>query len=462
MKDEEILIAKQKAMNKFPYYGPVLARSRVEEDNNIDTMCINNRLCIKYNSKFFLGLNDEDRMAVVTHECMHAVSDHHHRWLVNPWRGKASFTLANIAMDMEINQHLKDDCSGSFLQNAWTPDKMEYPEGKSFEWYLDMIMQDIENDRKQNPQNGNGQGQGNSNQNGESGEDDDNDSNQSNGGGSGSNRPMSNQTKKNIRDMRNHQDQYEQIKEAIKDALSKTTSNLDMTNAEETDTESQQELQDVINECKEAMKGIGSEHRFSDVIRKVPPKRYDWRKVLTSLILSRRDSICRGRDKMTFTRVNRRMAGMNSDVIFSEKYSETKVFNLVVGIDVSGSMGELTTEMYSRLKTINSQTGGNNHITVVECDCDICNVMMDFEPCVNEIKSSAGGGTDMEAIPRWVANMVEQKKMKEPDLIIIMTDNFVSWSEKGHPKFGKKTVVLTNNPDAAECPYKMYEVIIDN
>lgn len=452
MKDLEILTAKQRAMNKFPYYGPVLARSRVKENGKCPTMSMSNRLVIEYNPQFFNKLSENAKIILVTHECMHAMSDHHHRWFVHPLRGKVSFTLANIAMDMEINQHLEKEEPDWMQENAWLPSKMDYPNGKSFEYYLDLMMQDIEEDRKKYPSMS-------SNSNDDKSDDNDSDSQNSEGSNeSDSADNLDPKSKEGLaHQMRIHQDEYERVKQTVMDALSKTTNNINMDNVEKTDAEAQSELQDVIEECKEAMKGIGHDSCISEIIRNVPRKKYDWSKLLKSLIMTKKDDITRGRDRMTFTRVNRRLAGLNSDIIFSEKYSENKTFNLVVGIDVSGSMGNLVNEMYSRLKSIDSCKGEKSHITVVECDTQIINVMKDFEPYNNKIKSAAGGGTDMEEIPRWVEKMVEAKEMEEPDLIVIMTDNYVPWT--GESKYKKKIAVLSDTI-TEDCPYKQYEIII--
>ena len=442
MKDERMLIAKKQAGDKYPYYGPVLVRTRPTEvdESKCSTMCINNRFVLQYNPKFIAPLSNDQLESRYVHEVMHPMSDHFHRSLVYQKETvngkKVSFTILNIGMDMEINQYLvKEDIS--IGEDGWIPSKLGYPDGKKFEDYVDMMMKDIEQDRFNCP-----------NPN----------SNIDENGNGDPNEQLGSKKEELIRQLRNHQDAYESLKKVIHDAIGASTDNIDMTNAEETDAETQAEIQDVLNEVKENAKAMSLQgHGGENIIRKVPRKKYDWKKVLASLVRNKVDAISRGRDKSTFTKVNRRLAGMNSDIIFSHKYSEDKTFNLVVGIDVSGSMGDLVNEMYSRLKSIDTAGGNKSHITVVECDTDITKVMVDFKPYTDAIESTNGGGTDMESIPRWVKKMVDDKKLDEPDLIVIMTDNYCSWSSK--PLFPKKTVVLTNNI-TEDCRYKQYEITL--
>jgi predicted metal-dependent peptidase len=431
--DEEILNAKIEASKKFIYYAPALIRSRVKSDDSIPTMGINQRGIIFYNKKFFNSLSRDQAVLLVTHEIMHLINDHHHREFRHPDYKKLSHTLFNISQDIEINQYLEDEDKDFFNKEGWTPEKMNYPRGKAFEEYLEYMKQDIENDRQQNPNLSQEQMESDMNK-----------------------EPKTPQDR--VRQMRIHEDTYTKIKQDIEDALSKSTNHTNMDKVGENEVEVSQELRDLINECIEKSKAAGKGHQFTEIKREVPTKTYDWKTVLKSLISNRDANISRGRDRFTYTKLNRRMTSVSKDVIFPEKFSIDKTFSIVVGIDISGSMGNLVNEMYSRLKSIQRVMENNSHIITVECDTDICSVNMDFQPYANTINSNMGGGTDMEAIPRWVEDMVSEKKIEEPDLIVIMTDNFVPW--QGKSKYKNKIAVITNNVDET-CPYKQYKVVFD-
>ena len=99
------------------------------------------------------------------------------------------------------------------------------------------------------------------------------------------------------------------------------------------------------------------------------------------------------------------------------------------------------------------------HITVAECDTEVGNVIEDFNTESRTINSCSGGGTNMDAIIRWVDDEVKTKKRVKPDLIIICTDNEVYW-DTPDPEWKNKVVVLTNNVSNS-CPYKQYDTIFE-
>lgn len=434
--NKTIEIAKNRAKDKFPYYSPVLM-ARTVESNEVPTMGITRSLVIYYN-KDFVDNNSNNLPSLLVHEGMHVVYDHHRRFEISQHFGKVSPLIANIAMDMEINQYLKEE-SSYIMKNGWLPSMMDYPEGRAFEDYLSMLLSDME-DQKGKSSSGSGS---NSNSSGNGSQTDSYDS-------------PSDMSKDEILDQLNNIQELFKMGQKLSGGLSKSVNEIIMDKGGNSDNE---ELVDTLKqEIDELIKqgGCGSSEGFSKITREIVAKKYDWKQVLSAVIKNRVSGRKNGRNNTTYTEVNRRLSSL-SNIIFPNHYDEVLTYNLVVGIDTSGSMGSLVDEMYARLKSIQKSIDCELKLTVVECDCAIQKVFSNFNLNSKKIESQGFGGTDMEEIPRWVEKQISERKMKEPDQIIIMTDNYCSWT--GASKLKKKISVLTNNR-SDDCPYKQYDVVI--
>ena len=141
---------------------------------------------------------------------------------------------------------------------------------------------------------------------------------------------------------------------------------------------------------------------------------------------------------------------MDSEIIYPARIDYVTELNLIVGMDVSGSMSGLTEKMYGVMKSITDTDDLTVKITILECDTAVCRVIEDFNLCADEVESTDGGGTDMGAISVWI-----KEHHLDPDLIVIMTDNYTDWNPV---LFEDKTVVLTNHK-TEECPYRQFEVV---
>lgn len=111
-----------------------------------------------YNPKFFQGLTDGEKAAVIKHEYYHLVFDH---VTTRKPEDKNLNQVWNIAADLAINSHLVD----SLPEFCCIPEKgkfKDYPNGKSAEWYFQKLMND-ENIVKKDGKGGKGQGEGDDN-----------------------------------------------------------------------------------------------------------------------------------------------------------------------------------------------------------------------------------------------------------------------------------------------------------
>jgi len=119
----------------FPYYYPAVTRLRFRKDNeNTPTMSINCSLVIYYNEEFVKNLNHEELRAVVLHEILHYINGHHARYMNNSLRKTLPFDIHNIAMDIEVNEFIKD-----LPKDSYRAKDFDFPERKSYEEYLLLI-----------------------------------------------------------------------------------------------------------------------------------------------------------------------------------------------------------------------------------------------------------------------------------------------------------------------------------
>lgn len=460
-----ILEASGKVSKKFPYYGPALSRCRYVLDNkHCPTLGMSQNMVIAYNEKFVKSLNADELQMILVHEILHYLSNHHARAKVQDENNPniiGGHETHNVAMDIEINQYLTDECD-YIKDDGMTPEKFGYPKGKTYEEYLRMLITDLEkrkdelskSGKLQQMQNSIGQaiqdamtgssGSSGSPGSGSTGND------QSNGSGNADPNDCKDPTgcsKEEILDSIIAGDILKNTKVQFSDAdeSSKATSKV-------------KQVAGACDAAKQRADGIGNSSSFSALVREVPKKKYPWKSVLKNVLRSRVESKCKGCDCKTYTEYNRRLSGVSKDIIFGTKYSEYKSYDLIIGVDVSGSMGDLTTQMYSYIKSIRDHLSDDAelHVTIAECDTEVGNVLEDFDTETKSVKSCSGGGTDMDAIVRWVDDQVSNKKRKSPDLIIIMTDNEVSWGDP-NPKWKNKIIVMTDQP-GTHCPYKQYDV----
>lgn len=425
-----------KASKEYIYYAPALTRVRIEKDDDrCPTMSMSPCFVMRYNSEFVKSISDQNLTQLILHEILHYLSKHHQRYTQNPYKDKISFDAHNIAMDIEINQHLDSDW---ITKNGMTYERFKYPKGKSYEEYIYLLYNDVEKRKeelKQQAKNGKQQQNGND----------------ENGNQKESDKSSHNMSKEEIIDSLA---KGEILKDFCRITMEGGDGELTQKDLDNMGIDSSiDELQEM---CKKASQDVGKGSGV-ELVREVKTKKYKWDTVLRNIVTSKFSTSCFGFDYQTYQKFNKRLSPQSSEIIFPSKYAVSKKLNLVVGIDVSGSMGDLVNEMYARLKSLIETIGFESSCTVLECDSCIQSVTESFDWSTNKIKSHGGGGTDMEQIPKWVKKEVDERKREEPDLIVIMTDNYVDWDNQG--LYPKKTVVLSDNISDT-CPYKQYEVLI--
>lgn len=410
--EEELRNIIFKASNLYSTYSPTLDSLRIKIINDKNyTMSMSKDLILTCSEQFFNKIpTEEDKIQLVLHEILHYMLNHFVRYANNYYKDIASFDMHNVAMDMEINQYLQNS-SEWITKNGITPQSQGYSRGLSYEEYIHLLYRDVEQNKHK----------------------------QSNSSGNNS-----------IIDKLSNGESIVDLASA--DLLSISECSSDELN------EIEESVQSIIEQCNQRNSSCGyGDSSIISTLKKIPPKKYAWNKILDNIIRSKLSDINYGFDYQTYRKYNRRL-NPTSDIIFPSRYSEDRTLCIVVGIDISGSMGNLVDEMYARLKSLLSNVEYKVQATIVECDTKIRKIVDDFDFSKNEVDTSYGGGTDMNAIPIWVKEQVDNKKRLEPDVIIIMTDNYCCWS-KDTP-YLKKTYVLTDNI-SKDCPYKQFEVKIE-
>lgn len=240
--------------------------------------------------------------------------------------------------------------------------------------------------------------------------------------------------------------------------IDKLFDEIDMSKASMTDTtpeKLQAEIERRDLESKDQGLGTGYDSEFSKVRRVV----YPWQTVLENIICTFAENKAWGFDRISYRKPNTRWAAVSEDIVFPNYFSIEMTFNLVVAVDISGSMGRLVKEMYARLKSLTDVISDSSKTWVLEVDTEVCRAVEDFNLDAPVIKTGAGGGTDMGCVGTWVKKQVQEGRIEPPDAVIIMTDNYTGW-DPVYPDLKEKTIVLTNNV-SKDCPYRQHEVLIE-
>jgi predicted metal-dependent peptidase len=229
-------------------------------------------------------------------------------------------------------------------------------------------------------------------------------------------------------------------------------SDVDHRNDQDIDDQSQKK---VVEQLK--ADGIGKMSEANSIKQQIHTVKYEWDKLFKSIVASVASSIRYGYEYRTFSKPNKRLTDVccTTDILYPTSYEDNYVVNLVVGIDVSGSMGDSVELMYSMIKSIIDFIPESNlNLTILECDTEVTKRVDNFVINQSLIDVGHGGGTDMDAIIRYT-----QSNKLPYDAIIIMTDGETSWHDTDDNYLKSKVHVIVDSDYAGEdykCPYKFH------
>ena len=170
--------------------------------------------------------------------------------------------------------------------------------------------------------------------------------------------------------------------------------------------------------------GKGNGHLDRELKDLLEPK-VDWREVLREFV----KSICSGKDKSSWRKVNRRFLSMGTDTYMPTLISE-RVNHLVIAVDTSGSIGgqelrEFLTEVKGiaeevRPRQVDLLYWGTSIASHEQYDeSSVANI-------VTSTKPRGGGGTAPSCITRYLKD-----KFIKPECVVVLTDGIVGddWGE---------------------------------
>lgn len=373
-----------------------------------------------YYGTAFADWSMENQMAVCAHEIMHIAFSH-----VN--RGKAlamrlgnlyDAKVFNIATDAIINETLRlagyrlpGNCIYlvELMQKVFN-EKVSADDAVG-EWDAEKLYMRIMNER-QNQQGGGGQGQ----QQGSS-----QSSGQSQGGGSGE-EPGSDGDGKTQAERAK---EYAESKD-FQDDLD-TSGKLTPEDAQE-DNNWKQRVERAMRHGKQAGKGVGKlGHKIADL----PKSRVPWELILRRLV----NKAVTRTPRMSYASPARRWIGAEDNARrrglpipayepgFVKQNSHPRV---VVGVDVSGSVGDAELEIFcGEIASIGKKTGAELHVIVF--DTKVISVQkldgVDFESEIKKVEFARGGGTSF-------IDLMNHAEEIDPSIIVVLTDLYGPFREK--------------------------------
>lgn len=349
---------------KFALLSGILMVGKTRVDDNIPTACTNGR-DERYGRAFVKELSDKELNFLVAHEGYHKMYRH-----LTTWRKlhDEDHSLANSACDYVINLQLQDiDPSETLIAMPMYKDGPHKGKrmGLCEERFRNMNTKQVFDILKQEKKDGGGDGDGD---------------------GEGFDvhdwadaKNMSDAEKKEL---------LKEIDQAIR--------------------------QGIMAHQKIAGTGAGGLDRELEGL--LEPK-VDWREVLREFV----KATCNAKDASSWRRVNRRFLSTGT---YMPSMIGEKVGHLVVGVDMSGSIGaQEQAEFLSEVKAI-AEDVNPEVVDLLYWDCEVARHEVyegaEVSNIIQSTKPRGGGGTS----PSCVSAYLKEKAIK-PECIIILTDGYV-------------------------------------
>jgi predicted metal-dependent peptidase len=164
----------------------------------------------------------------------------------------------------------------------------------------------------------------------------------------------------------------------------------------------------------------------------------NWREVLREYV----KSICSGKDASSWRKVNRRF--LSSDTYMPTLVSE-RVGHLAIGVDASGSIGDVLTKFLSEVKAIAEELMPER-VDLIYWDGEVAGHeeydSSTVASIVNSTKPCGGGGTSPSCVSRYL-----KTKGIKPECIIMLTDGYVG-NDWGTEWEAPVLWVIAGNPSA--------------
>lgn len=171
-------------------------------------------------------------------------------------------------------------------------------------------------------------------------------------------------------------------------------------------------------------------------IQKMLEPKVDWREMLRDFV----SSISNYKEMSTWRKPNRRHLG--NGVYMPSMFSET-VGPIVVGIDTSGSIGEVELQQFLGELSDICVAVKPERIHLLWWDTRVAGVDVlepdDYHDLVNKVKPAGGGGTDVSCVFKYV-----EREGIEAEACVILTDGFTPFPDApSYPVFWGMTTDVT-------------------
>ena len=454
---------------KYSFYAMLMGSFKVVPTKSTPTASIyfsesHRNYVLQYNPEYFDKLSVKECIAVLVHECHHAILRH-------VFRGKdyENHKLFNIAADISFNNFIDD-----LPKEALYPSTFGFPDEKDAETYYDFL-KDLK-DRQQkwkeiyqneseeddscsgscsagtqnnsengdeDSQSGSGNGNGASSQNDTgNGEGSQNDSGDENGSGSQIGPDYDEELGENP--FKGKPDLTKENTDAFDDH------NQWSETSEEYEELARSIMEKAIEKAVEKSRG-NVPANISSILELWRKKaKVSWKRALKNIVGKRKGD----KDK-TIKRKHRRFPHRNE--LKGKQYLYNKP-NIVVFVDTSGSMSnEEIVNGLIEIKEVAKQTKSN--LTILQVDTEI-KVIENFNPNKSVFERIGYGGTYMGVVPKYI-----KEKNMDVDVLIGISDMYIenvstdtNWGDFNKPVIWLSTQNITEKMIDLPKTHKLYNI----
>jgi predicted metal-dependent peptidase len=389
-----------------PFWAIILNKTKIKEDNNIPTMCVNHKGEIYYNTKFIEELTQDEVTGLLIHELGHKIFHHTARLMT-----KENAALGNISCDLVVNDMLKYNGftlpKGGLIPNNNHEFEIETPAGSIWVKNINKksaedVYRELKKYFPEKPQQGGGQGQGR---------------------GDGPSRPLTDQEIKDV---------MKKLREARIDKHDFPQTSKEAEEAEEEAGKFTEELIRTCQSCKLAGTMPLGLSRLIDTI--IKPK-IKWPNLIKNWASQNLIS------DYTYMRPNR---SFHATQVYMPTVKKENL-NIIFAADMSGSIGEDDIKEFKGAGIDIAKSFSNVSVRFITFDTEVHDDYIVKNGNIQKIKDlefHGGGGTEHQC----VLDYIEQNKLK-PKGIIWLTDGYF-FSEFEKQKFDNVFVLTTDGTEA--------------
>lgn len=436
MLPEKIQAARFRLINKRPYIAAALLSLQTVKDEDLSTMGVDKKWRLYYDPKVADEWSVDEIEAVLYHEVLHMLREHHNRLLNYPHR------IANIAADAEINDDILKE-GFKLPDKPVTPESINMQPGLLAEEYAEELLKRTEDEIQKILSMFNISDLKNNSDPGSSG---------------GNNKEMESQNNSSGSTTDGFKPQPGSgICGSIATGTYEPWEIQDTDSGSEVPGLSETELEILRRNIAQEIKNFERTHGRGSVPdylsrwaeEKLRPK-IDWRKELASVVRNAVANIA-GMVDYSYQRPSRRQS-IAPDIILPSMRQPLPTIAVV--IDTSGSISdEMLSQAVAEVEGILKTLGFRDRIWYIACDYDV-HITKQISS-IKEIKLEGGGGTDMGKGIEAAASLKPR-----PNVCVVLTDGYTPWPQKPPAKMKVIVGLVNNDKTPPEVPGWAKKVLI--